>query len=173
MPIAPTTPPVEPTHVFNHDILFLHDMINRFIVECLFSQSNGVSGMISHDIARVESYLEALRVKRNWIVSQPILDLPETHPRPWPLEGHPDVTNVESESINQFVRLLEALRTELINSQSARLASTLLPADLARFDSIVLKMQTFLTDYIQVATPLDLPESTPMEPLSGPGAGGV
>jgi hypothetical protein len=173
MPKAATVEPTEPDHIFNHDILFLYDMINRYIVELMHSQSNGVSGMIVHDIARVETYLAALVTKRDWIADQPILDLPETHPRPWALEGLPLIANVESEGINQFIRLFEALRTEMINSQSARLASTLLPADLARFDGIVAKMSTFLTDYIMVATPLDLPESSPMEALIGKGAGGV
>lgn len=170
---ASITVPPDPTHVFNHDVLFLYDMINRYILELMHSQSNGVSGMITHDIHRTQTYLSALITKRNWIDAQPILDLPETHPRPWPLETAPVVMNVESEGINQFIRLMEALRTELINSQSARLASTLLPADLARFDGLVEKMQTFLTDYIMVATPLDLPESSPQANLAGHGATGV
>ncbi len=161
------------THVLNHDILFIYDMLNRYVVEMTHSQSNGVSGMIEHDRVRMNSYLQALRIKKNWVVSQPILDLPETHPRPWELEPIPPVENLESEVVNQFIRLLEALRTEMINSQSARLASTLLPADATRFDAVIEKMQTFMDDYVVVATPLDLPESSPMQNLSGPGLGGV
>ncbi len=162
----------DPATVLNHDILFLAQMLNRFIVEIVHSQSNGVSGMTAHDQDRMASYLEALRAKKVWIVSQPLLDLPETHPRRFPLPASPVVDSVDSESINAFVRLMEALRTEMIHSQSARLASTLLSMDEERFDSIVAKMQSFLDEYVAIVVPLDLPESSPAEALSGPGASG-
>ncbi len=163
----------DPATILNHDILFITDMVNRFIVEMEKSQSNGISGLTLHDQERQAAYLAALRTKKAWIIDQPLLDLPETHPRQFPLPASPVVKNVDSESINAIIRLYEALRTEMIHSQSARLASMLLPMDAKRFDAIVTKMEKFLTDYIKVATPLDLPESSPAKTLSGPGADGV
>ena len=159
--------------VLNHDVLFVYDMINRFIIELMHSQSNGVSGLTVHDQTRMASYLNALRVKKDWIMGQPLLDLPETHPRAFPLEPAPEVRNVESESINQLIRLFEALRIELINSQSARLASGLNRHDAGRYDGIVDKMEAFLLDYIAVLEPIDLPESSPAEKLSPAGRSGI
>ena len=72
-----------------------------------------------------------------------------------------------------MVRLIEAIRTEMINSQSARLASTLISHDALRFDTLVDKMEAFINDYVEDATPLDLPESSPGEEAIGHGRGGV
>ena len=163
----------DPSEVFNHDVVILHDMCNRFIIECYKSQSHGVSGMIQHDQVRMGSYIGSLRKLKGWVVTQPLLDLPETHPRPFPLEAKPVVQNVESEACNHFIRMLEAARTELIHSQSARLASSLLPHDAQRFDWIMNKMEKFLEDYVEPATPIDLPESSPGEALAGHGSSGV
>ena len=163
----------DPTTVFNHDVLFLYDMTNRFIVELNKSQSNGVSGMNEHDQTRMQSYIDSLRRKVAWINAQPLLDLPETHPREFTLEAKPEVTNVESEVVNQFVRLMESFRTETINSQSARYASTLISHDSERLLAILDKMETFLTSYVAEVVPLDLPESSPRENLASAGRKGV
>lgn len=164
-----------PEHVFNHDIVFLHDMLNRFIVELLKSQSSGVSGMIIADQSRLESYIQSLRVAHDWIQAQPMLDLPETHPRPYPLEPAPEVPErgVENEGINQMVRLMVALRTELVNSQSARFSTRLQPFDSTRFVAIVDKAEAFLNNYIRQTTPIDMPESSPREAMTTDGMMGV
>ena len=163
----------DPKEVFNHDCVILHDMLNRFIREVHNSQSNGVSGMNPHDQLRMTSYIASLRSLKGWIVAQPLLDLPETHPRPYTLEPKPEIKVVESEACNHFIRMLEACRTEIINSQSARLASSLIAHDATRFDLIVNKMEEFLTNYVAPSTPIDLPESSPGEDLAGHGRSGV
>ncbi len=92
---------------------------------------------------------------------------------PYPLEERINPPNVENEGVNQTIRLMTALRIELVHSQSARLAARLQPFDSARFVAIVDKIESWLADYIEQATPLDMPESSPEEPLSGPGNSGV
>ncbi len=163
----------DPENLFNHDIVMIHDMINRFIEELADSQSSPVSGLIIHDVDRLKSYTSSLVALHDWVVSQPILDLPKTHPREYKLEAAPEPANVESEAVNMLVRLMEALRTEMINSQSARLASTLMPDDSRRFLTIVEKIDSFVDDYVLEATPLDLPESSPREAMSGKGRKGT
>ncbi len=159
--------------VFNQDVLSLVEHVNRYIDELTHSQSSGVNGMIDADKERIASYIKALRTARGWIMAQPMLDLPETHPRMFALEPFPLVPEMENDAQAHCVRMLEALRTELINSQSARMPSRLQPFDDKRFTSVVDKLESFVVDYIDKAEPLDLPESSPQEALTGPGRGGV
>jgi len=163
----------DPEFIFNHDVLFLYDMCNRFITELERSQSNGVSGMTVHDQTRMLSYIDALNQKMDWIENNPLLDLPETHPRQYELKPKPTPQNVESEVVNQYIRLVEAFRTEAINGQSARYASTVITHDIDRLRAITAKMLNFMQTYVQDVTPLDLPESSPLAELAPHGAKGV
>ncbi len=163
----------DPKSIFNHDIVMIHDMCNRFVRELEHSQSSPVSGMTAHDINRIKTYTASLMNLHNWIAAHPLLDLTETHPREFKLEAMPEPENQESESINMIVRLVEALRTEMINSQSARYASTLIVHDSKRFVDTVTKINSFVSEYVEPSTPLDLPESSPSEQMTEPGFGGV
>ena len=62
----------------NTDVYGLVRRINRFIVEIMKAQSSGVSQTISFDVARARSYLGAVVAYHDWVVAQPLLDLPET-----------------------------------------------------------------------------------------------
>lgn len=163
-----------PPDVFNHDVLWLYDMFRRFHQEMGRSQSAPVSGMIPADQARLESYLGAIRQAVAWIQDTPLLDLPETHPRPYSLEAFPEELNVENESINVILRLIRASAVELTNSQSARYSSRLQPFDQDRLISVVDKIDAFLNNFIRAqAVPLDLPESSPEEPIGPDGLIGL
>jgi hypothetical protein len=155
--------------IFNQDIVFIIEHVNRYIDELTHSQSSPVNGMIDADKARLRSYIAALRHARTWVQSQPMLDLPETHPHPFTLEAFPDVPEIENDALAQCVRILEALRTEMLNSQSSRMSSRLQPFDDNRFTMLVDRLESFLNDYIDVAQPLDLPESSPQEDMTAPG----
>lgn len=154
-----------PESIHNHDVVGLYDKIQRFMRELLKSQSVQVSGMIAADRQRLRTYIESLRARHAFIQAQPELDLPETHPRPYPLDPPvmlPD-NGVENDAIATLLRLLEALRYELVHSQSALMGCRLQPFDSNRFVAIVDKIEAFLEDYIEVVTPLDMPESSPRE----------
>ncbi len=155
-----------PPDVFNHDILWMYDMLRRFHQEMARSQSAPVSGMIEPDQKRLESYLKQIRTAIAWIQDTPLLDMPETHPRPYPLPAFPAEVDVENESINVILRLIRASAVELVNSQSARFSSRLQPFDMDRHIAVVDKIDAFLNNYIRAsAVPLDLPESSPEEPI--------
>lgn len=159
--------------VYNQDIVGLYDRINRFIEELMKSVSSGLSLTNSFDQARLAVYLNAIDRYHDWVKSQPHLDLPETAPQPFVLEASPVVPNVENESINDVIRLLVAARDELIHSQSARLPAQMLVFDSTRLTAIIEKTRRLLEDYIAVTDPLDLPESSPREVVSGSGRTGV
>lgn len=159
--------------IFNSDVLLITQKVNRFIEEMTRSQSANVSGLTPADKARLLSYTAALKDLLAWITTQPLLDLPETHPRAYELEPFPPVPEPENDDLGNVVRLFEALRTEMVNSQSARLAGTLNKHDVARFEAIVVKIENFVSGYIDKAEPLDFPESSPQEEPVGPGRTGT
>lgn len=159
--------------ILNHDIHGLAQRINGFIVELQLSVSSSVHAMNTADQVRLSTYLAAILAYRAWVVSQPQLDLPETHPREYETGPDPETPAVENESIQDLINLMELMRDEMVNSQSARQPSGFLPADNVRLIAIVDKCAHFLNDYIQQVQPVDMPESSPSQPVSGPGAGGV
>lgn len=158
---------------YNHDVAGLQRRINRFIFEMIKSVSNSGSLMNDFDQNRLASYLAAIKGYVSFIVSQPQLDLPETSPRIIKLDPNPVWDLLENEAIIDVIRLLEIARDEVVNSQSSRNSSGLNKFDEARILSVVTKIEIFLNDYIKVVTPLDLPESSPMRVVTGPGLGGV
>jgi hypothetical protein len=159
--------------VYNHDIAGLYRRLNRFINELVKSESAASSQVNTFDQARLQSYLDAIRTYQSWVVGQPALDLPETHPTEYQLEDAPVVPAMENESVWDVINLLVLTREELVNGQSARMASNLNEFDNTRLTAVIDKAQAFLTSYIQPTTPLDLPESSPMRELTGPGKTGV
>ena len=94
-------------HVYNHDILGLHRRINRFIEEVSKSTSSAGSQVNAHDQLRLSTYLNAIRGYHDWVIAQPLLDLPETHPRQWKLQDNPTVPDIENESAIDVVNMLE------------------------------------------------------------------
>lgn len=171
MPVTATS--TNPTFVYNHDVAGLHRRINRFIVECAKGVSNSVSQFTDYDQERLLSYLGAIRAYVNWVVSQPLLDLPETSPREYPLDGNPVWDVVENEAVVDVLRMLELVRDEIVNGQSARLSSSLVKFDVSRINAIVDKIEAFIRDYVATITPLDLPESSPMRAIATTGKTGV
>lgn len=159
--------------IYNHDIAGLISRIQRFITELAESSSSGVSLVSSYDQIRLMSYLNSITTYQAWVVANPQLDLPETNRTLWDIEPLVGVADVENESIKDLLRMLHLACQELLNCQSARVPSGLIVFDAARLTSYVVKAQNFLVNYIQVATPLDLPESSPSVPMTSQGKSGV
>lgn len=162
-----------PKTTYNTDVFSLVRRINRFIVELVKSQSSGISQTMPFDVARVRSYTNSIRSFVAWVVAQPLLDLPETGPSEVPLPVSPEIPELENESAFDLCTLLEIARDELANSQSARMSTNLLKFDYDRLLAVVTKIENFITQYITVAEPLDLPESSPSVKVTGKGNQGV
>lgn len=159
--------------VYNHDIVGIQTRLNRFITEMYNSVSNGTSQTNTFDQVRLSSYLDAIDGYHSWVLGQPHLDLPETSPRAYTLEPNPVIADIENEDLADVIRMLQISRDEIVNSQSARDAAGLNKFDSARLSSIIAKVRAFLTTYMTKVSPLDLPESSPQDPLSGAGKTGV
>lgn len=159
--------------VHNHDVDGICRRVERFRKELFHTVSSGVSEVNAHDRERLVSYLNALRAYHAWVIGQPQLDLPETHPRSYEVEDTVEYPQVENENVNDCLRLMALMRDEMLNSQSAREPSGLNKFDSGRLVMILDKADAFIATYVDVSTPLDLPESSPKTTPSGPGRTGL
>ena len=158
----------------NHDIAGMYYRMNRFIEEAQKSVSSSVSLTNDFDITRLRSYLDSIDRFHAWVLSVPQLDLPETTPRVITLDPGPDTSVVlESDDLDDVVRMLVLARDELVHCQSSRVGSGFLTPDSQRLTAIVAKIRAFVDNYISPTTPLDLPESSPYSLVSGPGRTGI
>jgi hypothetical protein len=156
----------------NTDVHSIFRRANRFIAEISKAQSSNISQTTPFDIVRVKSYVASMRSFLNHIVNQPWLDLPETGPMPIALPGEEPLPRMENESSYDVCLLFAMLRDETANSQSSRLPTNLIKFDYDRAVKILDKIDSMLA-YINASEPLDLPESSPREVLTGPGATGI
>lgn len=155
--------------ILNNEVLGYRDKLNRYIEELIFSQSSNGSEFLSYDLVRLKSYVSALRFYLDYMKNVPLQDLPETNPREYGLRQDPEIKEVENEMVNHLVRLFELCRDEMDKSQSARRSSGLLVFDYDRAHQYLDRVDQYIADYIEQATPLDLPESSPRAAIQGPG----
>jgi len=155
------------------DIVGIVKRIDRFTKELHKSQSAGLAETNQFDIGRLNQYLSALRAYRAWVVSQPQLDLPESSPCKYDLDPQPAYEPIDNEAVADIVRMLVRARMEIISSQSARRSVGLVSFDDQRLMAVVERVQAFLNNYILQVQPIDLPESSPIYDMGGPGSTGV
>ena len=159
--------------VNNLDVAGVIRRLRRFKIETVKSASSALASVSLADFTRAKSYLSAVGAYMDWIVSQPHLDLPETAPKSIDL-GDSEVNPMpENESLVDIIALYDALEVEIANSQSARMATGIISHDENRIRAILAKMEAFLDDYVSKVLPLDVPESSPLRPQTGPGRLGV
>lgn len=163
----------ENTFVYNQDVRGIDSRIKRFMKELVHCTSSGLSETSEFDQERLQSYLGAITSYHNWVTGQPQLDLPESSPTQFSLDDFPEVPIIENESIRDVIVMMKTASIEITRSQSARRSSGLVQFDSFRLLAMVAKIQSFLDNYIKVATPLDLPESSPMREMSGPGQASI
>lgn len=168
-----TTPALFPPGVYNLDICYLADKVARYAGEVQMSVSSNLAATNQFDFERLTTYLGDIDKAIEYVLNQPQLDLPESHPMLHPIQPFPAMRDMESDEMDHVVRLLRAGYIELVNSQSSRQGAGLLPFDSRRVSSLVAKCRQWLTDYVAVRSPMDLPETSPQQPMSPAGASGV
>jgi hypothetical protein len=145
------------------------------IYEVAKSQSANLTDMRPFDRTRIDEYNAMLNRYAAWVTDAPDIDLPETHPRDYPIKYiSVDVdADVENKALRDLIRMYRSLITELTNSQSARAANGLTVHDKRRFDLVMEKIAKFLNDYVDSTQPLDMPESAPSSEAVGEGYKGA
>jgi len=162
-----------PYGVYNLDVTYLADKLARYAAEVQMSVSSNVAFVNEFDMARLHGYLTDIDSAMAYILAQPQLDLPESHPMLNPIQPFPDMRDMESDEWDHVVRLLRSGYIELVNSQSARLGAGLMPFDARRVSALVAKTRQWLTEYVSKRSPMDLPETSPQQPMSPAGRAGV
>ncbi len=163
----------EPTFSYNLDVVYINDKICRYAGEVIKAVSANLAHVNTFDMTRALKYLDDLDAAVAYVLAQPQLDMPETHPRERKLQAFPEVPNMENDELDHTVRLLESARLEVINSQSSRMAAGLQPFDALRVSAMVAKNRAWLLDFVSARSPMDLPETSPQQLITGPGTGGV
>ena len=161
-----------PTSTYNIDVHSIVRRYNRILQEVNKAQSSGVSFTNPFDIARLTSYVAAMNSYIDHVVADPLLDCPETGPIEIPLPESPVLPMMENESMQDVIYMIEIARDEVANSQSSRLPTNLVKFDFIRQKAFLAKI-TSLLGYVSASEPLDLPESSPMADVTGPGKLGV
>ena len=159
--------------ILNTDIVGYIARSDRYREELIKSVSSSSSEFNEFDQERLRAYLKSLYTYLDHVCAEPQLDCPEAHPFEIEIPDHPENVIVESEDINDIIRILDIMRKELSGSQSARKSSGLIEFDEKRIRSLLEKIANFLTKYIAGSNPLDLPESSPQAVISGQGKQGI
>lgn len=171
------------TDMANIDLWSLVSRIDRMRREVHHSQSADLpSGLMSPDNARIVDFIADVRAFFEFVESKPLPDAPETHggfalaiPDDTDIPAPQDIENEDCRSI---LFLLIQLRTEVQNSQSARLVQGVMPTpdgqpgDRARIKDFITRIEN-LVAYVAAQEPSDRPESTPMALPTTPGRTGT
>lgn len=157
--------------VLNQDVAGLTERVDEVIYEIAKSQSANLTDMRAFDRTRIDQYNAMLKRYATWVTGAPDVDLPETHPRDYPIKYISEEVDadVENKGLRDLIRYYRAIITEVTNSQSARAANGLTVHDKRRFDLVMEKIENFLTEYLDETQPLDMPESAPSSDAVGPG----
>ena len=168
-----TTPTLFPPGVYNLDVTYLADKLARYAGEVQMSVSSNVAFVNEFDMARLQNYLTDIDRAVAYVLAQPQLDLPESHPMLHNIQPFPEMRDLESDEWDHVVRLLRSGYIELVNSQSARLGAGLMPFDSSRVSALVAKTRQWLNDYVTQRSPMDLPETSPQQAMSPAGQAGA
>jgi hypothetical protein len=155
--------------VQNTDIAGLVRRIRRFKFEVQKCNSAGLMFTTEKDLERFESYLDAMNIYFDWMIDQPMQDLPESHPTDIDLGEAEKFELPENESLADLIHQLDSLEQEIGLSQSARMHTSMMAPDETRYREITLKIANFLSDYVRNVQPLDTPESSPLRAMTGKG----
>jgi len=154
-------------YTYNMDIQTLATLINRFIFEALHSDSANIHTFTDSDIARMNSFLESIRLKQAWIEEAPVLDTSHASPRKYCLAANTEIRAVESDGIRELVRLLAVMRDSLIRSDSTRQGNGLNAHDNNRLTNAIIKTQLMLDMIVKPGA--DYVSSAPLVNVAPPG----
>jgi len=159
------------TSMCNRDLAGLVERIDEVIYEVSKSQSEGLLDIRVADRSRLDQYNARLERYVNWIVSEPQVDAPETHPSECQVtyisQGEDD--DCENKALRDLIRMYRVLMTEMACSASNRMPNSISKHDETRFRAHLSKIRNFLTEYVDDTQPVDMPESQPSSSLTGHG----
>jgi len=157
--------PTEVPICYNMNIAGFANRINRFMQELIHSQSANTNDYNAHDVTRTQEYLSALSSFIDWVVGQPVLDLPKTTPQEIEIGEMTELQQVQNEMITDMVYYFQTLRDEALMAQSVRQSTGFMQQDEQRFRSVITAMTQYIENYVAAHNPMDMPESSPTEEM--------
>lgn len=145
--------------VFNMDVAGYIRRLRLMKSEIANSNSAKLPMISPADLGRIRAHLESLQMYAVYAVSMVELDLPKWSPNEIDLGDSPKAEGVTNHSVMDVLALVDALETELANSQSARQSSGLISHDEARLDAITDKISALLDSYVSQVSSPDLPSA--------------
>ena len=135
------------------------------VVNALKSESANLNALRPHDETRFRNVIRELRSYIGWAVSEPLLDLPKSHPTPLELEhvGQEESRKIVNRSVRDFAALFELLIKEVSESETAHAGSGINQFDLSRITAILDQAES-LVDFMAQVEPIDRPETFPHQP---------
>ena len=159
-----TMDPIEsPEKMQNLDIIDLCNRLDTYLLESAQSASATRHETSDHDSKRMEAMIARFKSRFELYNGEPELDLPKYHPKALPVPTPPTINNVENADIQQFLKLLIALRIELAFSDSAERSTSFKSADKARVDAVIEKLEKFVK-VVDGEDEIDLPDVDRQEP---------
>lgn len=150
----------------NLNMAELVNMINHYMVEEQDSQSANINYYNSHDLIRLNAYLANIVRLVDHIHEQGTLDMPKTSPKRCVIDEMTVIKKVSNEMVATINNYFEALRDEILLSESCRLKTGFMPHDEVRVRAVVASMVRYIEDYVSNSSPIDLPESSPQEAIT-------
>lgn len=141
------------------------------VVNSLRCESANLNELRPHDEKRFRDVIRELRSYIAWAESEPVLDLPKSHPTPLELEhvGTDVPRKIVNRSVRDFAALFELVIKESSESETAHSGSGINPHDLLRLRAILDQAES-LIDFMVNVEPVDRPETFPHQPGVGDGS---
>jgi len=169
-------PTIEESMVKNSELKNLAKFCHEAAVNTAREQSSGLTtGLDPHAVTRQGQYLAAGRLRAEALSTRPFPDLPQSHPTllECDISLVPDILRDENNRVvnDDVVGLMEMwqrLAYELVNSNSAGLAGTLINHDYVRVVAIFDSIEQIVETYSQEAIGVDFPETTSPDATAKP-----
>ena len=159
----PSTGPFSVTSIRNNDLVGAVERIDICVAELARSESADSGGAQIFDRARIDMYNRQIDEYMNYVVAQTgKVDVPHTYPTYYDIDYISNELNVDitNKAMRDLLRLYLQMMEQLSKSGSAGWSNGIQQHDYGRYVLIRDKIQAFLTDYVDVVTPVDMPEYT-------------
>lgn len=152
------------------EVLNLHargiiERADAAVVNALKCESANLNSVRPYDEKRFRNVIRELRSYINWANSEPLLDLPKSHPSPLELEhvGQEESRRIVNRSVRDFAGLFELMIKEVSESETAHAGSGINQFDLVRITALLDQAES-LVDFMVNVEPIDRPETFPHQP---------
>jgi hypothetical protein len=164
--MAEQTQLYDPSTVRNMDVVGIAERIDRTMYEIATSESSTLNSLEQYDLERIEMYNAALRTYASFINSSVMMDLPHSTPTQFTIKFLTqglDLDSTKNRVLRDLLRLYSSALLQWTRSESADKSNGWYPFDYDRFLLIMDRIDGYLSQYVESALPLDLPESSAFE----------